>query len=73
MHLNINSIKNILEALKCLIYKNIDILIISESNIDETFPTNQFHIDGYIPPQKVVRNRHGGSLLIYVKGEGLLI
>lgn len=35
-HLNINSIRNKLEALKCLISKNIDILIIAETKIDET-------------------------------------
>ena len=66
-HLNINSIRNKLEALKCLISKNIDILIIAETKIDETFPTNQFLIDGYMPPLRADRNRHGGGLLIYIK------
>ena len=66
-HLNINSIRNKLEALTCLISKNIDILIIAETKIDETFPTNQFLIDGYMPPLRAERNRHGGGLLIYIK------
>ena len=66
-HLNINSIRNKLEALKCLISKNIDILIIAETKIDETFPTNQFLIDGYMPPLRADRSRHGGGLLIYIK------
>ena len=66
-HLNINSIRNKLEALKFLISKNIDILIIAETKIDETLPTNQFLIDGYMPPLRADRNRHGGDLLIYVK------
>ena len=65
-HLNINSIRNKLEALKCLISKNIDILIIAETKIDETLPTNQFLIDGYMPPLRADRNRHGGGLLIYI-------
>ena len=55
-HLNINSIRNKLEALKCLISRNIVILIIAETKIDETFPTNQFLIDGYMPPLRADRN-----------------
>ena len=66
-HLNVNSIRNKLEALKCLISKNIDILITAETKIDETLPTNQFLIDGFMPPLRADRNRHGGGLLIYIK------
>ena len=49
-HLNINSTRNKLESLKCVISRNIDILIIAETKIDDTFPTNQFCIGGYMPP-----------------------
>ena len=65
--LNINSISNKLEALKCLISKNIDILIIAVTKIDETLPTNQFLTDGYMSPLRADRNRHRGGLLIYLK------
>ena len=37
-HLNINSIRNKFEELKTLIIGKIDILIISETKIDNTFP-----------------------------------
>ena len=50
-HLNINSIRSKLEALKCMVSRNIYILIIAQKEIDDTFPRNQFCIDGYMPPQ----------------------
>ena len=45
-HLNINSIRNKFGDLKFLISNNVDILVISETNIDESFPTSQFQIEG---------------------------
>ena len=66
-HLNINSIRNKIEALKCVVSGNIDILIIAETKIDDTFPTNQFCIEGYMPPLRADRNQHGGGLLIYIR------
>ena len=49
-HLNINSIRNKFECLKYIIDKNVDILLISETKLDETFPEQQFHIEGFSPP-----------------------
>ena len=45
---------------------DIDILIISETKLDESSPTNQFQIDGYMPPIRADRNRHGRGLMIYL-------
>jgi hypothetical protein len=45
--LNINSLRNKFHALIEIIHGNIDILIITESKLDHTFPQNQFHIPGY--------------------------
>ena len=41
-HLNINSLRNKFEALKIITKGNLDILIITESKLDDTFPINQF-------------------------------
>ena len=65
--LNINSLRNKFEALKSIIKDNIDILIITESELDDTFPTNQFRIDGYAPPFRIDRNKTGGGVIIYVR------
>ena len=43
-HLNINSLQNKFEVLKPLVLGNVDLLIISETKIDESFPLNQFII-----------------------------
>ena len=69
-HLNINSIRNKFDLLKELISNNIDILVISETKLDPSFPPGQFYIDGYMSPIRADRNRYGGGLLIYIK-EGI--
>ena len=44
--LNINSLRNKLEQLKSMIMFATDILIITESKLDDTLPHAQFHIEG---------------------------
>ena len=64
--LNINSIRNKFTSLSNMIKDNIDILLISETKIDSSFPTVQFHIDGYTIHRRD-RNENGGGLLLYVR------
>ena len=45
-----------------------DILLISETKIDSSFPTAQFHIDGYII-YRSDRNENGGGLLLYIRDD----
>ena len=45
-HLDINSLRNKFEILKETITSKVDILLISETKLDSSFPLNQFHIDG---------------------------
>ena len=58
-HLNINSIPNKLNLLAESVSGNVDIIMISETKIDETFPARQFYIDGYTPPYRLDRNCNG--------------
>ena len=44
-----------------------DILIISETKIDESFTTSQFMIEGFSTPFREDRNSQGGGILIYVR------
>ena len=46
-NLNINSIRNKFEFLSFLIDGKVDIFLISETKIDDIFPTSQFLISGY--------------------------
>ena len=65
--LNVNSISNKFEQLKTFIIGNIDILILVETKLDDTFPTSQFLIEGYLKPYRLDRNRNGGGILLYVR------
>ena len=55
-HLNINSLRNKFEFLISLIKDNIDILMISETKLDQSFPTNQFMINGFSIPFRLDPN-----------------
>ena len=66
-YLNINSIRNKLDFLRPMISETIDILIIAETKIDNTFPTSQFVIEGFMKPFRYDRNQNGDGLLIYVR------
>ena len=61
-HININSIRNKIEDLKEIVQKNIDILTISETKLDESFPTNQFYMDDYAPPIRL-------GILVYIRDQ----
>ena len=65
--LNINSLRNKCESLKAIIKGNLDILIITESKLDDSFPINEFIIDGYSPPFRADHNKNGGGVIIYVR------
>ena len=46
-HLNINSLRSKFEFLISLSEDKIDVLMISETKLYESFPTNQFMINGF--------------------------
>ena len=66
-HLNINSIVGKFDHFKVLIENNIDILVLTETKIDASFPNAQFRIDGFSAPFRLDRNRFDGGVLICVR------
>ena len=66
-HLNINSEKNKIHELADLVTGKIDFLLISESKIDNTFPTTQFVISGFSTPYRLDRSIQDGGLFLYIK------
>ena len=46
-HLNINSIRNKFENLKEVVSNHVDVPVITETNIDKSFTTGQFIIEGF--------------------------
>ena len=65
--LNINSLRNKFESLINIINNNIDILMISETKLDPSFPTGQFHIHGFSEPYRFDRNGNSGGILLYIR------
>ena len=68
-YLNINSIRNKFDPLKEIVSQNLDILMVGETKIDDSFPKEQFHIEGYADPLRLDRDGEGGGLLVYVKSD----
>ena len=66
-HININSIRNKFELLAEAVMGNVDILMVTETKIDESFPTSQFIISGYSSPYRFDRNKDGGGILVYIR------
>ena len=48
----------------------VDMLLITESKLDNSFPTAQCQINGFSSPYRPDRNAHGGGILLYVR-EGI--
>ena len=67
-HININSIRKKFDVLVDLIRNKIDILLISETKIDNSFLTSQFGIQGYTP-FRLDRSANGGGLLLYTRND----
>ena len=65
--LNINSLANKFDQLTTVINDNIDILVLVETKLDDTFPESQFFINGFIKPYRIDLNRNGGGVMIYVR------
>ena len=65
--LSIISIKNKFDLLIPAVVRNLEILIITETKIDSSFPEAQFEIDGFTTPYRVDRDCHWGGILLYIR------
>ena len=61
-HKNINLIGNKSELLVIQVKGNIDVLIISETKIDYSFPFGNFLIDGFSKPYRIDRDAFDGGI-----------
>ena len=64
-NLNINTINNKFEQLKHIIKNNVDVLVVTETKLDFSFPFGQFSIDGFARPFR----RDGGGVMIFVRDD----
>ena len=65
--LNINSIRNKFDRLRDIVKGNLDVIIIIETKIDDSFPSTQFEIPDYCGPYRCDRNQHGGGIMVFIK------
>ena len=65
--LNINSIRNRFDFLCSEISPSLDLLLVSETKLDDSFPTAQFLMSGFCKPYRLDRCSNGGGLLLYIR------
>ena len=66
---NINSISPKFDEFKLMVSGYFDVIIVTETKLDDSFPKAQFCIDGFSIPYRLDRNRNGGGLMIYVRDD----
>ena len=62
-HLNINSLRNKFNFLCEQIKGYINIFMLSELKLDDSFPLGQFLIDGFHAPFRFDRDKNGGGII----------
>ena len=66
-NLNINSLPNKFEQLTDIVMQHIDILVLTETKLDDAFPAAQFSVNGFSEPYRLDRNRKGGGVMVYIR------
>ena len=66
-HLNINSTRNKFESLVSFAGNKLDIFMVSDTKIDDTFPKSQFLIEGFSKPFRFDRTEKVGGILLYIR------
>ena len=69
-HLNINSLRNKFEIFVSSIAVKLNILMISETKLDESFPVSQFLIPGFENPIRLDRSSSGRGVMVFIR-EGI--
>ena len=68
-HLNISSLKNkCLETTEMLTQNYLDILFLSQTKIDDSYPSAQFHTPDF-KFHRADRNEHCGGLICYIRND----
>ena len=66
-HININSIGNKFELLAEAVMGNVDILMVTDTRTDKSFPTSQFILPGLTLSYRFDRTKDGGGILVYIR------
>ena len=67
-YLNINSLRNkIIDLREFLLQTSLDYIVVSETKLNNEFPSAQLHISDYEIRARRDRNKHGGGLIEFVR------
>ena len=66
---NIISLRNKIELLREIVRDKVDMLMISETKLDSSFPEAQFYMDSYSKPHRLDRSSKGEGIMLYVREE----
>ena len=64
-HININSLSNKFDMITNSVTEYIDILMISETKLDNTFLHALYHLKDFSNQYRLERNSHGGGIMVY--------
>ena len=68
-HININSLRNKFSMLSDMVVDKMDVLLISETKLDDSFNVTDFFLKGFAKPFRKDRNSNGGGILFYVRND----
>ena len=66
-HININSLRNKFDMLTDSVTEYIDLLVIYETKLGDTFPHALYHLKDFSNSYRLGRNSHGGGILVCVR------
>ena len=53
--------------MKPMLLDDIDIFMITETKLDDSFPVSQFNVQCFRTPFRLDRNKNGGSIILYTR------
>ena len=65
-NLNINSFPNTFDQIRKIMLKYVDVLLITETELDNTFLTFQFLVTGFSVSDRLDRNRNKDRIMIFI-------
>ena len=58
-----------IDAIRTIMTGDVDIMVFSETKLDDSYPMAQLCIEGFGKSLRLDRNANGGGLLIYVRAD----
>ena len=69
VHLNINFLRKKFEILQEQINGNVDILLISQRKLVNSFPNGEILVKGSSAPYRLDRDPQGGGIMLFIRGD----